>query len=178
MKRWIVTVLAGIGFASVPAMAAGFVLTSPTVKAGAMIPPVHSFDGGNRSPKLEWSGVPAGTASFAVTVFDPDAPRQGGWWHWLVADIPASVTRLEENAGRTGVDGLPKGSVAFVSDFGDTHYDGPCPPSGVHRYIFTVYALKTARLNVPVQSRPAVVKKALETTALAKASITGKFGSR
>jgi len=161
---------------AVAAQAAPFVLTSPTLADNGLVPREHVYSGCNglnRSPALSWTGAPAGTKSFAVTVFDPDAPHQGGWWHWLVFDIPADAKGLAENAG----DALPLGAVQSRSDFGTAAYGGPCPPPGKpHRYVFTVYALKTANLAATANDPPVKVDAAIRKNALAKASITAKYG--
>src|SRR4051794_14803356 len=98
-----------------PVQAAGFTLSSPTAKPGAKLPDTHVFNGfgcsgKNLSPALKWSGAPKGTKSFAVTVYDPDAPTGSGWWHWVVINIPASTTELPEGAGSADGKGLPAGS--------------------------------------------------------------------
>jgi len=157
-------------------------LESPTIAAGATVPVAQVYDrlgcrGGNTSPALRWSGAPASTRSFAVTVFDPDAPIGAGWWHWLVYDIPPSVSDLPEGAGSPGGK-LPPGSVQGHNDFGSTGYGGPCPPAGdkPHRYVFTIYALKTDSIEAPPGSSPARIGPVLETNALAKASFTALYG--
>jgi Raf kinase inhibitor-like YbhB/YbcL family protein len=132
-------------------------------------------DGGNRSPQLTWRNAPAGTHSFAVTMLDPDAPGRG-WWHWAVADIPASVTTLAENASASGaVKSL--GAVEARNDFGTDGYGGPCPPPGKpHRYVVTVYALRTDRLGLP-QGRPAeMFDHEIAGSALGSAQITVTYG--
>src|SRR6059058_940360 len=100
--------------------------------------------GQNVSPQLHWSGAPAGTKSFALTLYDPDAPTGSGWWHWVVFDIAAGTTSLAEGAVSSGGN-LPPGATEGRTDFGTPGYGGPCPPPGdkPHRYIFTLYALKT-----------------------------------
>jgi Raf kinase inhibitor-like YbhB/YbcL family protein len=121
-------------------------VTSTTFQAGGTLPRPMAFSGcggENVSPQLSWSGFPPGTQSFAVTCFDPDAPTGSGFWHWVVANIPARITSLDENAGAKG---LPHGAIQGITDYGASHWGGPCPPAGdgPHRYIFTVYAL-----NIP-----------------------------
>ncbi len=132
--------------------------------------------GRNISPPLAWSGAPNGTRSFAVTVFDPDAPGSG-WWHWLVYDIPASVTELPQSAGDPGGK-LPVGAVEGRTDFGTAAYGGPCPPAGSkpHRYIFTVYALKVAKLDVPAGTSAAGVGSIINANKLASAGFTARYG--
>jgi len=133
--------------------------------------------GKNISPPLRWSGAPAGTKSFAVTVYDPDAPTGSGWWHWVVYDIPASVTELPQSTGNTGGK-LPAGAIQGRTDFGASGYGGPCPPAGdkPHRYIFTVYALKTDKLNVSPDSSAAMVGFAINANKLAAAGFTARYG--
>ncbi len=133
--------------------------------------------GKNVSPPLRWSGAPAGTRSFALTVYDPDAPTGSGWWHWVVFDIPASVSELPQGAGNAAGQ-LPAGTVQGRTDFGAPGYGGPCPPAGdkPHRYIFTVYALKTAKLDVPSGGSAAMVGFMINATKLASASIIARYG--
>ena len=134
------------------AMAAGFTVTSRNIHEGGTVPTAQVFNasgcrGNNRSPQLSWSGAPAGTKSFAITMFDPDAPTGNGWWHWTVFNIPPGVHSLPENAGAASAPGLPPGAVQGRTSYGFSHYGGPCPPAGdaPHRYVITVYALKLAR---------------------------------
>ena len=126
------------------ASAAGFTLTSPTIKPGATLADAQVFNGfgcsgKNVSPELKWSGAPAGTKSFAVTVYDPDAPTGSGWWHWVVYNLPAD--------GK----GLPAGAVQGRTDFGANAFGGACPPQGdkPHPSISTVAAMVTPK-SIPV----------------------------
>src|SRR5215472_3959802 len=100
--------------------------------------------GSNQSPHLAWSGAPAGTKSFAISCLDPDAPTGSGFWHWMVVNIPASVTELKLDAGNLKAGLLPKGAISARTDLGQTGYIGPAPPPGhgPHRYVFTVFAVK------------------------------------
>src|ERR1700744_5534626 len=100
-------------------------------------------DGGNKSPQLSWSGAPAGTKSFALICFDPDAPTGSGFWHWVVVDIPASVTELALDAGNLISGKMPAGALMTRTELGNSGYLGPCPPPGdhPHRYLFTVFAV-------------------------------------
>jgi Raf kinase inhibitor-like YbhB/YbcL family protein len=161
----------------------GFALTSPDVKAGARIPDRHAYDqfgcpGENLSPALSWSGAPEGATSFAVTLFDPDAPARGGFWHWLMFDIPAGVTSLPRGAGDPSGHKAPKGATQTVNDFGAPGYGGPCPPKGArpHRYQFTLYALDVARLDLDARATPDEVEAELTAHTLAKATLTGLWG--
>lgn len=132
--------------------------------------------GKNISPALEWSGAPGGTQSFALTVYDPDAPGSG-WWHWIVYDIPASATELAQGAGNSGGK-LPTGAAQARSDFGTSGYGGPCPPKGdkPHRYIFTLYALKIDKLKVPASSTAAMIGSLIGANKLASATLTALYG--
>jgi len=129
--------------------------------------------GGNMSPELSWTNAPEGTKSFAVTMYDPNAPTGSGWWHWLVFDIPATATELKQNAGNMDLNIAPAGVVQSITDFGKAGYGGPCPPEGhgFHQYIITVYALKTEKLGLDKNANPAMVGFYLNSNTLQKASI-------
>jgi Raf kinase inhibitor-like YbhB/YbcL family protein len=133
--------------------------------------------GGNKSPHLAWSGVPAGTKSFAVSCFDPDAPTGSGFWHWVVVNIPANVTELRTDSGNAKSGLLPNGALQTRTDFGAPGYGGPCPPEGhgPHRYVFTLFAVKQETLPVAVDTSAAVIGFHLHFNTLAKASLTGLF---
>jgi Raf kinase inhibitor-like YbhB/YbcL family protein len=155
-----------------------FTVTSEEFADGQPLDPaqVHdSADGGNISPSLAWTGAPEGTKSFAITCYDPDAPTISGWWHWLVADIPADVSALPAGAG--GGTGLPDGAVQFRTDYGIPGYQGSAPPPGdhPHRYYFVVHALGTDELGLGPDTPAAIVGFHLTMHALARATIVGTY---
>jgi len=173
--------LLALGLAAGPAAADQFKLTSPDIKPGATIGPqfiMNTFGctGPNTSPALAWSGAPAGTKSFVLTVYDPDAPTGSGFWHWVVYNIPAGTTSLAQGAGAAGA--AAGGGVQGTNDAGVAGYSGPCPPPGdkPHRYVFTVYATKADKLEVPPNPSPAVVGFVTHFATLGKASFTAKYG--
>lgn len=129
-------------------------------------------EGGNLSPHIRWQDAPAGTQSFVVTVYDPDAPTGSGWWHWVVADLPASVHELTLGAG-SEPGKLPAGAVQFKHDGGQSGYLGACPPVGqTHRYVITVHALKVDKLDLPPSASAAMVGFMSYANGLGKASTT------
>jgi Raf kinase inhibitor-like YbhB/YbcL family protein len=165
------------------ANAAGFTLTSPDIKPNATIDKkfeanVFGCSGENKSPALKWSGAPRDTKSFAVTVYDPDAPTGSGWWHWSVINIPANVTELPGNAGAVGGANLPKGASNVRIDYGVAGWGGVCPPEGdkPHRYVFTVHALKTDKLDIPADATAALAGFMINANSIGKASFTAKYG--
>ena len=160
-------------------------LTSDSFKDGDYLKQAHVLSadygfgcgGANQSPHLRWEGAPAGTKSFAVTCFDPDAPTGSGFWHWVVANIPPNVTELPLNAGNPASGKMPAGALQVRTDFGKPGYGGPCPPQGdhPHRYLFTVFAVSMDALPVTADTAAAVVGFYLNFNTLAKASLMGLF---
>ncbi|XVU28346.1 YbhB/YbcL family Raf kinase inhibitor-like protein [Actinoplanes sp. CA-054009] len=130
-------------------------------------------DGQDVSPDLTWSGAPAGTKSFAVTVFDPDAPTMSGFWHWAVANIPATVTALPAGAGDSEGSGLPQGAIQLANDAGLRQYVGAAPPAGhgEHRYFITVHALDVEDIGVPAGASPALLGFTMTGHILGRATI-------
>jgi hypothetical protein len=133
--------------------------------------------GNNRSPQLGWSGAPAETKSFALTCFDPDAPTGSGFWHWVVVNIPPTVSAFAAGAGDPGGGTLPAGALQVRTDFGAPGYGGPCPPEGdhPHRYLFTLHAVSLEALPVKADTSAAVVGFYLNFNTLAKASLMGLY---
>lgn len=177
---WVVIVL---GMFPVPGVAADFRVTSPTVQEQGVMGREHVYDGfgcsgRNVSPELRWEQAPKGAKSFAVTVYDPDAPTGSGWWHWVIFNIPPGVTSLSAGAGRLDGGSAPQGSVQSLTDFGQPGYGGPCPPQGdtPHRYIVTVYALKVDQLPLKPEASGAMVGYYLNQNMLGKASLTATYG--
>ncbi|GAB6903309.1 YbhB/YbcL family Raf kinase inhibitor-like protein [Kineosporia succinea] len=165
-------------FAGLPEVP-GFTLTSDTVTDGQPLPPAQysgamGVPGGtDASPQLSWSGAPEGTKSYVVTVFDPDAPTMSGFWHWAVADIPASVTHLPENAGDASAPALPEGALTLKNDAGFAGFVGAAPPAGhgPHRYYVTVHAVGVEKLGVPAEGSPAYLGFNVTGNILARQSI-------
>jgi Raf kinase inhibitor-like YbhB/YbcL family protein len=138
---------------------------------------VHGSAGGeNVSPHLAWSGAPAGTKSFVVTCFDPDAPTASGFWHWVAVDLPGDLTELPAGAGESD-ETLPGAAFHIRSDFGDAQYGGAAPPSGdhAHRYIYVVHAVDVPALGVPADAAPAVVGFNLAFHTLGRARISATY---
>ena len=133
--------------------------------------------GENKSPQLSWKNATEGTKSFAVTMYDPDAPTGSGWWHWVVFDIPSNINELVSGAGNIKLNLTPKGAIQSITDYGANGYGGPCPPEGhgLHQYIITVHALKTDTLGLTESTNPAVVGYYLWNNTLAKASIVSYY---
>lgn len=152
-------------------------LTSTDLRDGGVLPDAQVQAKGNASPQLSWTGAPEGTKSYAITVFDPDAPTGSGFWHWTVANIPADVTALTANASKTG---LPAGAVQGRTDFGEPGYGGAAPPSGhgPHRYVFTVFAVDVDSLPVTPEDSGAKYGFNLHFHTLAKASITATYENK
>ncbi|WP_045737614.1 YbhB/YbcL family Raf kinase inhibitor-like protein [Xanthomonas sp. MUS 060] len=160
-----------------------FKVTSPELKEQGALQKTHEFngfdgEGQNQSPALQWQGAPEGTQSFAVTLYDPDAPTGSGFWHWVLYDIPANVTQLVKGAGSIGNVELPGIGIQVQNDFGTTGFGGPCPPKGsvAHRYIFTVHALRVASLGLPTSGvTNAVARFMIHQNTTATATMTGLY---
>jgi len=164
------------------AQAAGFSLHSPDIQ-GKSIDNKHVLDGfgchgDNVSPALNWSNPPAGAKSFALLVHDPDAPTGGsGWWHWIIVNLPADLRALPQGAGDPAANALPA-ATQVRTDFGKPGWGGPCPPVGdkAHRYVFTLYALKVDKLDIPAEATAAYAGFMVNANAIGKASFTARYG--
>ncbi|AEF55966.1 YbhB/YbcL family Raf kinase inhibitor-like protein [Marinomonas posidonica] len=154
-----------------------FELTSQDIQEGHKLPKSFEFNGfgcsgENKSPQLEWSSVPTGTKSFAITVYDPDAPSGSGWWHWSAFNIPASVTSLPQGADLTKL-----GATELKSDYGSTGFGGVCPPKGdnMHRYQFTVWALPVEKLDLNARVSAALAGFTVRSLAIDKAVLVAPY---
>ncbi|QNE78174.1 YbhB/YbcL family Raf kinase inhibitor-like protein [Streptomyces finlayi] len=153
-----------------------FTVVSEDLEPGGVLGDAQVLAAGNTSPRLRWEGFPAETRSFAVTCFDPDAPTGSGFWHWVLFDIPASVTELPAGAGSGKFDGLPAGAVHVRNDYGSKDFGGAAPPAGeTHRYVFTVYAVDSEKLGVDSDVSPAVVGFNLRFHTLGRAQLAGEY---
>jgi Raf kinase inhibitor-like YbhB/YbcL family protein len=172
-----------VGFLGATTSASALSLTSTDIKPGAKIADEQVFNsfgctGKNISPALNWSGAPKNTKSFALSVYDPDAPTGSGFWHWVVFNIPADVSSLEKGAGDPKGSSAPKGAVQSRTDFGVPGYGGPCPPKGdkPHHYIFTLFAVDVEKIDADENASAAFVGFNLHFHTLAKATLTGLWG--
>lgn len=178
--------LAGVfgTFTSHAAPPQGFELSSPDIAPDSIIKQAYTFNGfgctgQNISPATIWRNPPAGTRSFAVMVHDPDAPTGGaGFWHWVVVDIPATAAALPRGVGTPDGRKLPGEARQIATDFGTPGWGGPCPPVGdkPHRYVFTVYALKVDRLELPANATASLTGFMVNANALKHASFSALYG--
>jgi Raf kinase inhibitor-like YbhB/YbcL family protein len=165
-----------------PAFADGFAVSTPAFQKDGTVAidqVCDRYKGANHSPAVSWSGEPADTKSFAITMYDPDAPTGSGWWHWTVFNIPTNVHSLPVGAGDIDSKALPTGSGQGRNDGGSVHYSGPCPPVAdpAHHYQLTVYAVKVEKLPLDAESSGAKVGFNLHFNTLAKAQVIGLFGA-
>ena len=182
MNKAAFLMLVGLSIAQA-AMADGFTVTSGQLKAGGRIADEQVFNGfgcngANVSPALQWQGAPHDTKSFALTVYDPDAPTGSGWWHWVIFNMPATTAGLAKGAGNPDAKLAPPGSIQSKTDFGKTGYGGPCPPVGdkPHRYQFTVYALKADKLPLDENAPAAMVGFYLHQNMIGTATLEATYG--
>jgi Raf kinase inhibitor-like YbhB/YbcL family protein len=174
---------AGLMFLSLPVFPANILggdtmeISSAAFKDGEKIPSQYVMPGAggkNISIPLAWKNVPSGTKSFALSIVDPHPVAQN-WVHWLVIDLPANASSIDEGASRKK---MPSGSVELKNSFGDIGYGGPQPPKGTgdHPYVVTVYALNVDKLGLGADTSLSAFKKAIEGKVIGTASITGKYG--
>ena len=180
---WIAVLASVCVVVGTAARADEFRLTSPDVTEGGTVKLEQVFKGFgctgmNVSPALSWTGAPASAKSFALTVYDPDAPTGSGFWHWVLFNIPTSAHALPKDAGTAARGLLPAGAIAVRNDYGVAGYGGPCPPPGDKppRYIFTVFAVDEGQLPIDGSVSPAVVGFNLHFHTVAKATLTGLYG--
>jgi Raf kinase inhibitor-like YbhB/YbcL family protein len=162
---------------SIGLFAQGFTLSSNDISGQLSSDEVFNgfgCTGKNISPELSWKDAPKGTKSFAITVYDPDAPTGSGWWHWIVFNIPKDKTTLEKGFGNKESTNI----IQSVTDYGITGFGGACPPLGdkAHRYIFTVYALDVDSLDLDKKTNAAVVGFYVNSHTLAKSSVIAYYG--
>jgi Raf kinase inhibitor-like YbhB/YbcL family protein len=155
-----------------------FTVTSNDVADGQMMSDAQVYAGKNISPHLRWAGFPAETRGFAVTCFDPDAPTGSGFWHWVLFDLPASVTELPTGAGSGDKAGLPSGAIHARNDYGTHDFGGAAPPEGdpPHRYVFAVHAVDTDKLGPDENASPAYVGFNLRFHTIARGLLVPVYG--
>ncbi len=175
------TILMSTVFAAVSLFAGEFTLFSNDL-AGQLTKTqeANAFgcDGANISPELHWENAPKGTKSFALTVYDPDAPTGSGWWHWVVFDIPSSVHALSSDFGNASKQQIP--AIQSMTDAGKSGFMGACPPVGdkAHQYIFTVHALDAQHLGLDAKAMPALAGFMINAHTIGKASLVSYYGRR
>ncbi|MUZ65646.1 YbhB/YbcL family Raf kinase inhibitor-like protein [Agrobacterium vitis] len=177
-KLVLATALLGASAVLSPAFAADFRLSADNLVQGKfsnshLNGEAYGFgcDGENLSPRFTWSGAPSGTKSFALTIYDRDAPTGIGWFHWVVVNIPASTTTLAPGVQPDG-HALPSPALQTRTDFGVSGYAGACPPAGaVHNYIVTLTALKVETIPDNANATPALVGFHIHANALADARL-------
>lgn len=150
-------------------------LSSSAFSEGGSIDAKFTCEGDDISPDLSWTGAPANTKSFALIVDDPDAPDPAApkmvYVHWVLYNIPAGTTILEENATKSG---LPSGAIQGTNDWKKQQYGGPCPPIGRHRYFFKLYALDSELSGLSAPTKPELLK-AMEGHILAHTELMGTY---
>jgi Raf kinase inhibitor-like YbhB/YbcL family protein len=174
--------LGAVALAFAADQASTFTLTSPDIAQGKAMTTKQVFNGfgctgQNVSPALSWKNPPQGTKSFALMVYDPDAPTGSGWWHWVVYNIPATTLSLPEDAGNVKKNLLPAAAQQGRTDFGTLGFGGACPPPGKpHRYFFRLHALKVPKIEVPADASPAMIGFNVNANTIEKAEIMATYG--
>lgn len=167
---------------SVSGGALAFELTSTDIKDGELMAKAQEFNGfgcsgEDTSPHLQWQNPPAGTKSFAVTAYDPDAPTGSGWWHWQLVNIPKNVNVLLAGAGAVTGSAAPEGSRHIANDYGVSGFGGACPPQGhgVHRYRFTIHALSVENLALPENASGALAGYMINANTIESSTIEALY---
>jgi Raf kinase inhibitor-like YbhB/YbcL family protein len=181
MKKMFLTAGLALFLCASIAGAGEFTLKSDQIGGQLTIDQVYSgfgCSGKNISPQLKWINAPKNAKSFALTVYDPDAPTGSGWWHWVIFNIPANATELVTDAGNVQKNLAPKGSVQSMTDYGKTGFGGACPPQGdkPHRYTFTLFALDVPKLDLDEKANAALVGFMLNAHSIEKASLISYYG--
>lgn len=170
MKKYFTILLCVLVFFIIWRMAMSLTLSSSAFKDGEKIPKQYSCNGSNISPPLEWKNIPPEAKSFVLIMDDPDAPA-GTWVHWILVNIPPGVKSLSENLT------IPPEGAAFArNSWNRNDYSGPCPPSGTHRYYFTLYALDQL-LPFNKRMNKAEIEKIIKGHVIESAELMGKFSS-
>ena len=178
MKKIIMVVMLSVSLLIAQSYESNFTLKSDDMQGQLSIKQVYKgfgCSGKNISPQLQWSGESKETKSFAITMYDPDAPTGSGWWHWIVYDIPKSTHSLKSNASAHKL--LPTGSIEGITDYKTRGFGGACPPKGdkPHQYIITIYALDIAKLPVPKDANPALLGYMINAHTIAKSSLISYY---
>ena len=179
MKQIITATVFFMSLFSIESYARNFTLQSDDLQGQLSIDQVFNgfgCNGKNISPELGWSDEPKNTKSYAITMYDPDAPTGSGWWHWIVYDIPKNIHSLKSNA--SALHFLPQGAVEGITDYQTRGFGGACPPKGdkPHRYIITIYALDIAKLPAPKDANPALLGYLINEHTIEKSSLISYYG--
>ena len=165
-----------------PSFADSFTISSENFLQGKKINNTQVFNsfgcqGDNISPAIYWQGAPKNTKSFAVTLYDPDAPTGSGFWHWTVLNIPQNISTLNLDAGNVNNKKLPSGARQIRNDYGTKGFGGACPPEGnnPHRYQLTIHALDTKRIELPADASPALAGFMIRQHQIASTQITAHY---
>lgn len=167
---------------STSVLAGDLVLSSKDIAQGKHMSKKHEFNGfgctgDDLSPHLQWTNAPKGTKSFAITVYDPDAPTGSGWWHWQIVNIPANVNELATNAGSVNENLAPLGSLQVINDYGKRGFGGACPPvgHGIHHYRFTIHALSVEQLTLPENASGALAGYMINANTIESSTIEALY---
>tara|TARA_B100000029_G_C17301551_1_gene860861 strand:+ start:243 stop:791 length:549 start_codon:yes stop_codon:yes gene_type:complete len=177
--RFLTLTVAALMFTTGIASAENFKLSSMDIAEGEKLTEEFVYngfgcEGQNLSPHLLWENPPEGTKSFAINVYDPDAPTGSGWWHWTLVNIPLEVMELPRNAAAANA--IPETAIQLKNDYGAVSFGGACPPPNeVHRYHFTVYALGVEKLDISPDASNALAGFMINANSLASDTITATY---